>query len=118
MREQTGAGGASQNIVQGDYFIDAFNGGLPDLNPSGGSVSGGGVTSPDSQNADFEGYVNFHGDLSSYWTANQSSLEAAHGNKRGWGEAHWYTAGIKEGREMKYQFTTYDYDDGVKIYEG
>jgi len=118
MREQTGAGGASQNIVQGDYFIDAFNGGLPDLNPSGGSVSGGGVTSPDSQNADFEGYVNFHGDLSSYWTANQSSLEATHGNKRGWGEAHWYTAGIKEGREMKYQFTTYDYDDGVKIYEG
>ena len=117
MREQTGAGGTSQAIVQGDYFMDGFDGGLPHLSPSGGSVDGGGVNSVDSDNADFEGYVNFYGDLSSYWTANQSSLESTYGNKRGWGEAHWYQSGIKEGREMKYQLTTYDYDIGVKIYE-
>jgi len=132
MREQSGAGGTSQSIVQGDYFgrtsgplalgvlsnKDGFDGGLFNLSAAGGSLDGGGVTSPDSQNADFEGYINFHADLSSYWTSNQSSLESTYGNKRGWGESHWYTAGIKEGREMKYQFTTYNFDDGVKVYEG
>ncbi len=94
LREQSGQGGSSASIEQGD-FLPSF---AWRAAPTGLPVSPGSLGCVV---ANFEGYVDEQ--LASYWSANEASLLATYGSKRNWGEAHWYTNGIKEGRPMKYQ---------------
>ncbi len=106
MREQSGQGGSTAAIVQGD-FMESFGYRIGGSDPAPGY--------PGSVVANFEGYVNEQ--LASYWSANEASLLATYGSKRNWGEVHWYTTGIKEGRPMKYQQITLTFP-GIGIYEG